>query len=72
MLKDCRDEWYDAEAKVAVTVVDVSTPAADLASRHLCGPVSAHYLTKALAAVSLLASGTAEKDECGRICRIMD
>ena len=64
MFKDCREEWYDAEAKVAVTVVDVTTAAADLASRHLCGPVSAHYLTEALAAVSLLASETAEKDEC--------
>ena len=64
MLKDCREEWYDAEAKVAVTVVDVSTPAADLASRHLCGPVSAHYLAKALAAVSLLASETGEEGEC--------
>ena len=31
--KDCREEWYDAEAKVAVTVVDVTTAAADLASR---------------------------------------
>ncbi|MBO5939881.1 MAG: Hsp33 family molecular chaperone HslO [Kiritimatiellae bacterium] len=64
MFKDSREEWYDAKAKVSVTVVDVSTPAADLSSRHLCGPVAAHYLAKALAAVSLLASETSEKDEC--------
>lgn len=63
-MKDCREEWYDADAKVSVTVVDVTTAAQDLASRHLCGPVSAHYLTKALAAVALLASETSEKDEC--------
>lgn len=63
-MKDVREEWYDAEAKVSVTVVDVTAAAQDLASRHLCGPTSAHYLTKALAAVALLASETSEKDEC--------
>ena len=63
-MENCREEWYDADAKVAVTVVDVSAPAADLASRHLCGPTSAHYLTKALAAAALLAAETSEQDEC--------
>lgn len=63
-MKDCREEWYDAGAKVAVTVVDVTTAAQDLASRHLCGPTSAHYLTKALAAAALLASEMSEKDGC--------
>jgi molecular chaperone Hsp33 len=64
MFRDCREEWYDAAAKVALTVVDVTTAAGDLSSRHLCGPVSAHYLTEALAAVSLLASEIGRKDEC--------
>jgi molecular chaperone Hsp33 len=63
-MENRREEWYDADAKVAVTVVDVSAPAADLASRHLCGPTSAHYLTKALAAAALLAAETSEQDEC--------
>lgn len=63
-MKDCRQEWYDANAKVAVTFVDVTTASQDLASRHLCGPTSAHYLVKALAAAALLASETSEKGEC--------
>ena len=63
-MKDCREEWYDPDAKVSVTVVDVTAAAQDLASRHLCGPTSAHYLTEALAAVALLAAETGEKDEC--------
>jgi molecular chaperone Hsp33 len=63
-MKDCREEWYDADAKVSVTVADVTTAAQDLASRHLCGPTSAHYLTKALAAVALLGGEMSEKGEC--------
>ena len=63
-MKDCRQEWYDADAKVAVTFVDVTLASQDLASRHLCGPTSAHYLVKALAAAALLAAETSEEGEC--------
>ena len=62
-MKDCREEWYDAGLKVAVTVVDVTTAAQELARGHLCGPTSAHYLAEALAAVALLGTETSEKDE---------
>ena len=62
-MKDCREEWYDAGLKVAVTVVDVTTAAQELARGHLCGPTSAHYLAEALAAVALLGAETSEKDE---------
>ena len=62
-MKDCREEWYDAEAKAAVTIVDVTTAAQELARGHLAGPVAAHYLAEALAAVALLGAETSEKDE---------
>ena len=62
-MKNCREEWYDPEQKVAVTIVDVTEVAQALARGHLCGPTSAYYLTKALAAVSLLGAETSEKDE---------
>ena len=62
-MKDCREEWYDAEAKVAVTIVDVTGAAQELARGHLAGPTAAHYLTKALAAVALLGQEMSEKDE---------
>ena len=62
-MKNCREEWYDSERKVAVTIVDVTEAAQALARGHLCGPTSAHYLTKALAAVALLGAETSEKDE---------
>lgn len=62
-MKNCREEWYDPERKVAVTIVDVTEAAQALARGHLCGPTSAYYLTKALAAVSLLGAETSEKDE---------
>lgn len=61
-MKNCR-EGYDPEQKVAVTIVDVTEAAQALARGHLCGPTSAYYLTKALAAVSLLGAETSEKDE---------
>ena len=53
-MKDCREEWFDAEKKVAVTIVDVTGAAQELARGHLAGPTGAYYLTKALAAVALL------------------
>ena len=53
-LKNCRNVWYDAEKKVAVTFVDVTDAAQELARAHLCGPTAAHYLAKGLAAVALL------------------
>ena len=62
-MKDCREEWYDPEAKVSVTIVDVTSAAQELARGHLAGPTAAHYLTKALAAVALLGQEMSEKDE---------
>ncbi len=62
-MKDCRNEWYDAERKVAVTVVDVTGAAQDLARAHLCGPTAAHYLAEGLAAAALLGAETSEPDE---------
>jgi molecular chaperone Hsp33 len=62
-MKDCREHWYAPDVKVAVTLVDVTTAAQALARGHLCGPTSAYYLAKALAAAALLGAETAEKDE---------
>ena len=62
-MKDCREEWYDAEKKVAVTIVDVTSAAQELARGHLAGPTAAHYLTEALASVALLGAEMSEKDE---------
>lgn len=63
MTRDARETWYDATAKVAVTIVDVTAAAQDLARGHLCGPTSAHYLAEALASVALLGGETSEKEE---------
>ena len=62
-MKDAREEWYDATAKVAVTIADVTTAAQELARGHLAGPTSAYFLSKALAAAALLGAETSEKDE---------
>ena len=62
-MKDCREEWYDAEAKVAVTIVDVTRAAQELCRGHLAGPTAAHYLTRALASVALLGQEVSEADE---------
>ena len=62
-MKDCREEWYDAEAKVAVTIVDVTSAAQELARGHLAGPTASHYLTEALASVALLGAEMSEADE---------
>lgn len=62
-MKDCREEWFDAENKVAVTIVDVTSAAQELARGHLAGPTAAHYLTEALASVALLGGEMSEKDE---------
>ena len=62
-MKDTREEWYDAALKVAVTFADVTTPAQELARAHLSGPVGAHYLAEALAAVALLGAETSLDDE---------
>lgn len=62
-LRDAREEWFDSERKVAVTFADVTSAAQELARRHLCGPTSAHFLSKALAAAALLGAETSEKDE---------
>ena len=62
-MKDCREEWYDAEAKVSVTIVDVTSAAQELARGHLAGPTASHYLTEALASVALLGAEMSEADE---------
>ena len=62
-MKDCREEWYDKNAKVAVTIVDVTSAAQELARGHLAGPTAAHYLTEALASVALLGAEMSEQDE---------
>ena len=62
-MKDCREVWYDAEKKVAVTIVDVTSAAQELARGHLAGPTAAHYLTEVLASVALLGGEMSEKDE---------
>jgi len=62
-VKDTREEWYDKEAKVSVTIVDVTSAAQELARGHLSGPTAAHYLTEALAAAALLGAEMSEKDE---------
>ena len=62
-MKDCREEWYDKAAKVAVTIVDVTSAAQELARGHLAGPTAAHYLTEALASVALLGGEMSEEDE---------
>ena len=62
-MKDCREEWYDKDAKVAVTIVDVTSAAQELARGHLAGPTATHYLTEALASVALLGAEMSERDE---------
>ena len=62
-MKDCREEWYDKDAKVAVTIVDVTSAAQELARGHLAGPTSTHFLAEALASVALLGGEMSETDE---------
>jgi len=62
-MNNSREEWYDASEKVAVTIVDVTEAAQALARGHLCGPTSAYFLSKALAAAALLGGETSEPDE---------
>lgn len=62
-MKNVREEWYDKDAKVAVTIVDVTSAAQELARGHLAGPTAAHYLTDALVSVALLGAEMSEKDE---------
>ncbi len=62
-MKDGREEWYDAERRVAVTFVDVTSAAQALARGHLCGPTAAHYLCEYLAAAALLGAETGGGDE---------
>lgn len=58
-----REEWYDAEKKVSVTIVDVTDAAQQLARGHLSGPTASRALAEALAAVALLGTEMSEKDE---------
>lgn len=62
-MKDSREEWYDPVRRVSVTVVDVTTAAATLASGHLSGPTASRFLAEGLAAVALIGAETSEKDE---------
>lgn len=62
-MKNCREEWFDSDKKVAVSIVDVTDAAQELARGHLAGPTSAYFLAKALAAAALLGGETSEKDE---------
>ena len=62
-MKDAREEWYDAERRVAVTIVDVTSAAQALARGHLSGPTATHYLAEYLAAAALLGAETSERDE---------
>lgn len=62
-MKDVRQEWFDPERKVSVTVVDVTSAAQQLVRGHLAGPTGAYFLTKALAAAALLGAEISEKDE---------
>ena len=62
-MKDAREEWFDKDRKVAVTIADVTGAAQELARAHLCGPTSAYFLSKALAAAALLGAEMSEQDE---------
>ena len=62
-MENCREEWYDAERKVSVTVADVTAAANALVSGHLAGPTSARFLSAALAAAALFGAETSEPDE---------
>ena len=62
-MRDCREEWYDKDAKVAVTIVDVTGATQELARGHLAGPTSTYFLTEALASVALLGAEMSENDE---------
>ncbi len=63
MSSDAREEWYDADSKTAITIVDVAGAAQRLAEGHLCGPTSARFLAEGLAEVSLVSGelGSAEE-----------
>ena len=62
-MKNCREEWYDAEKKIAVTIVDVTEAAQTLARGHLSGPTATYYLARALAGVALLGAETEAEGE---------
>ena len=62
-MKDCRQQWYDPDKKVVVTFADVTSAAQELARAHLSGPVSARYLTEALAAAALLGAEISSGEE---------
>lgn len=62
-MKDQREIWYSEAERVSVTIVDVTSAAQELVKGHLCGPTSAYFLTRGLAAAALLGSEMEEKDE---------
>ena len=62
-MKDEREVYYEADQKVAITFVDVTSAAETLVKNHLCGPTAAYFLSRSLAAAALLGSEMSEKDE---------
>ena len=62
-MKDSREEWFDPAKRVSVTVVDVTSAAAQLSAGHLSGPTAARFLAEHLAAVALLGVEFSQEDE---------
>ena len=44
-MKDEREVYFEAEKKVAITFVDVTSAAETLVKNHLCGPSAAYFLS---------------------------
>ena len=63
VIKDVREEWYNAKSKVALTRVEVSSAAKALQNGHLMEDESAHFLAEGLAVAALLGAEMSEKDE---------
>lgn len=63
MSSNCREEWFDESSKTLVVIADVARAAQTLVSNHLAGPVSAYWLTRALAAAALLAHELDSEEE---------
>lgn len=62
-MKDSRQIWYDPVRRTSVTFVDAATPAQQLVSAHLSGPVAGYFLARALCGAALLGAELTEDDE---------
>ena len=62
MIDRC-EEYFNGADRVAVTKVDVTSAAQALARGHLCGPVSAYFLSRACAAAALLGAEAGDPEE---------